>query len=152
MAQIHAGKGPLSDEDFAKIVGLPNILSEDTKTLFMFPKDQATSWELEWIGHIRNSACTPEPGTGARVQRTDIEELEASEPDRTSQKRDMFDRREKSGLQEPKRSRSGNVEDEADATTHEDSDIDGSSSSNEEDDDGEDQEDNLEDDGHEEDI
>ncbi|MCJ1380782.1 tau 95 subunit of transcription factor TFIIIC [Xylographa soralifera] len=147
MAQIHAGKGPPNDEVFAKMVALPNILSEDTKALFMFSKDQATSREIEWIGHIRASASTPEPGTGARIRPVDVEEPAMPESEKLAVERQkLFDPRVETALRNFQESRLEDVEYEADAIARDDSDVDNLGSSNDEDDDGEDQEDNLEDD------
>ena len=150
MAQIHGGKGPPKDEVFAKIVALPNILSEDTKALFMFSKDQATSQEIEWIGHIRASASTPEPGTGARIQQADVEEPEMPESEKLRlQRRSLFGPRTETALQDFQESGFENVDYEADAIARYDSDVDNLGSSNDEDDDGEDQEDIPEDDDQE---
>ncbi|MCJ1390218.1 tau 95 subunit of transcription factor TFIIIC [Xylographa bjoerkii] len=151
MAQIHAGKGPPDDKDFAKIVVLPNILSEDTKALFMLSKDQATSWDLEWIGHIRNSASTPEPGTGARIRQVNVEEPEMPHSEKLAgQWRNQFDPRAETALQDFEASRLQNADYEADAIARDDSDVDNSGTSNDEDDDGDNQEDYLEDDDPEE--
>ncbi|MCJ1439035.1 tau 95 subunit of transcription factor TFIIIC [Xylographa pallens] len=150
MAQVHAGKGPPNDEAFSKMVTLPNILSEDTKALFMFSKDQATSQEIEWIGHVRVSASTPEPGTGARIQQVDAEEPKIPESEKLAvQKSDLFDPRAEIALQDFQESRLENVDYEAETIARDDSDIDNLGSSNDEDDDGEDQGDNLEDDEQE---
>ena len=135
MTQIHTGKGPPNDEVFAKMVALPNILSEDTKALFIFSRDQATSQEIEWIGHVRASASTPEPGTGARIQQVDVEGPNMLDLEKlVAQKRNL----EGSGLE--------NIDYEADSIARDDTDVENMGSSNDEDDDGEDQEDNLEDD------
>ena len=150
MAQLHAGKGPPNDEDFTKIFALPNILSEDTKALFMFSKDQATSQEIEWIGHVRVSASTPEPGTGIRVQQFDAEESEMPESEKVVvQERNLFDPRAEIALQDFQESGLENGDYEADTIARDGSDVDNLGSSNHEDDDGEDQEDNLEDDEQE---
>ncbi|MCJ1286041.1 tau 95 subunit of transcription factor TFIIIC [Xylographa opegraphella] len=150
MAQIHAGKRPPNDEAFAKMVALPNILSEDTKSLFILSKDQATSQEIEWIGHVRASASTPEPGTGARIQHVDVEEPEVLEGENlATQGRNLFDPRVEAALQGFQQSGLGDIDYAADALVRGDSDGDNSGSSNDEDDDGEDQEDNLDDDDQE---
>ncbi|MCJ1397569.1 tau 95 subunit of transcription factor TFIIIC [Xylographa trunciseda] len=154
MAQIHAGKGPPNDEVFAKIVALPDILSEDTKPLFMLTKEQATSWELEWIAQIRVLASTPEPGTGARIERSNVKEPEMPESEKLAyqkgQKGDLFDPRAETAIHDFEVSRLEDLGYEADAMARDDSELDHSGSSNDEDDDGEDQEENLEGDDREE--